>query len=84
MDIDIENLAAFNIIKEIIDHSWDLPDFPSDEKMYAAMAFFKRLGGSWERLMSGDAKMIAILENAMEAAFGDGLNADLVDRVSNK
>jgi hypothetical protein len=82
MDVDIENITAFNIIKEILDHSWDLSEFPSDGAMYSAMAFFKKMGGSWEKLMSGDANMISILENAMEAAFVDNISIDSVDKVS--
>lgn len=84
MDIEINNIAAYRVIKEILDHSWNLPEFPTDKEIYTAISFFARLGGSWERLMAGDMNHISILEMAMEAAFKDKVDAKLAEKVSKK
>jgi hypothetical protein len=81
---EIENIAAYRIIKEILDHSWNLPEFPSNKEIYTAINFFSRLGGSWEKLMAGDMTHVDILEIAMEAAFKDKIDAKLVEKVSDQ
>lgn len=84
MDVNIKDIAAYRIIKEILDHSWKLPKFPSDKEIYNAISYFTKLGGSWEKLIRGNMDNISILEMAMEAAFKDKIDEKLVEKVSNK
>jgi len=84
MDLEIKNIAAYRVIKEILDNSWNLSKFPSDEEIYSAIGFFSKLGGSWKRLMDGDMDQVGILDIAMEAAFKDKISVKSVKKISDQ
>lgn len=62
----ILDTAAHRVIKQMVDHSWDLDESLEEEDIININLTFQKLGGSWESLMDGDIQMLNMLENSIE------------------
>jgi hypothetical protein len=62
----VRETAAWRVVRQILDHCWGGADL-SDDEFVELCVDFRRRGGLWEPVMSGDLDAIVILEKAIDS-----------------
>jgi hypothetical protein len=62
----VKNTVAFRIVRQIVDHVYGADEKISPEEFLNVYRIFNGAGGSWEGLIDGDMKSVAILEGALD------------------
>jgi hypothetical protein len=62
----VKNTVAYRIVRQIADHVYGPDEKVSSEEFLHVYRMFNGAGGSWEGLIGGDMKSVAILEGALE------------------
>jgi hypothetical protein len=66
-DIGVQDTAAYQIIRQVTDHTWGSEMELSDDDIITIYHSFRELGGSWEALMGGDMSSVKKLEDSIDA-----------------
>lgn len=66
MDVaDIEDTTAFRIARQVLEHCYgDDEDFSKEDFAFVSSQF-RKSGGSWEAVMSGDMRSVKALEDSL-------------------
>src|SRR5262249_14655625 len=62
----VKNTVAYRIVGQIVDHVYGPDEKVTPEEFLHVYRIFNGAGGSWEGLIGGDMKSVAILEGALE------------------
>lgn len=62
----VKNTVAFRIVRQIVDHVYGSDEKVTPEDFLHVYRMFHGAGGSWEGLIGGDMKSVAILEGALD------------------
>ncbi len=62
----MDDILAFRIIKEMVKHDWDADIEISDKDCMSIYDSYKRSGGLWENIISGDINSISLLTTVIE------------------
>jgi hypothetical protein len=76
----MEDTAAYKIVRQVINHSWGSDEDLNEEELNTVSRNFHENGGSWERLMDGDAGAVDILEDVID----DIINRRNLARIAHK
>lgn len=66
MEASVKDTTAYQIVRQVLDHTWGSDSKLSDEEFLKIVSGFFGFGGSWERLMSGDMKCVKALEDSID------------------
>jgi hypothetical protein len=81
-NIDIQDTAAYKIIRQVVNHTWGSEEDLNDDDVIAVSRDFHANGGSWERLMDGDASSVTILENAIDDLINNRRLAKIAHKIA--
>jgi len=62
----VKKTVAYKIVRQIVDHVYGSDEKVSPEEFLHVYRIFNGAGGSWEGLIGGDMKSVAILEGAID------------------
>ena len=62
----VKNTVAFKIVRQIVDHVYGSDEKVSADEFLHVYRIFNGAGGSWEGLIGGDMKSVAVLEGAID------------------
>lgn len=62
----VKQTIAWRIVRQITDHVYGSDEKISSEEFLHVYRMFSGAGGSWEGLIRGDMKSVAILEGALD------------------
>lgn len=80
-DINMEDTAAFKVVRQMINHSWGSDEDISEDELIIISRDFRANGGSWQRLMDGDITSIDILENAIDELINNRNLAKIASKI---
>lgn len=65
-DDSVKQTLAWRIVRQIVDHIYGSDEKVSAEEFMQVYRMFVGAGGSWEGLIDGDMKSVALLEGAID------------------
>lgn len=62
----VKNTVAYRIVRQIVDHVYGPDEKVTPEEFLHVYRIFNGAGGSWEGLIGGDMRSVAMLEGALD------------------
>lgn len=66
-DLGVKDTAAFRVIRQIVDHTWSSDEDLDENDIIIICQDFRRNGGSWETLLSGNVSSFQTLEDTISS-----------------
>lgn len=83
-DLSPKDTAAHKVIRQIVDHTWGSDEKISDRDVVLICHSFHKRGGSWERLMAGDASSVTLLEDSIDSLVNGRNLARMASRLASQ